>query len=493
MRPSAAPSATSVESQAGLRFDSAHGHPSGLRVDDPAGRLPLDAPAILSSLGPGRLVVPDRGVPVHPASVAALAAAAPNRPTCFVPEIPVSSDLGLPRWQPVLAWFPGQSALGGGTSFFSRRIFSFWTRRQEPSAEDFSECERRPLNSREEQLHYFVDHYTAICPHPIQVSVVVSNTCNLRCVMCPYHSREIRPTHRTNFFQHRRLMDWSVMERIAAECGAMRVPVKIGNIEEPLLHPRIVGFVTQCRQAGVPSVHITTNGTLLTPQMGRNLLEAGLTSLYISLDAAWTGTYHRVRQADLDRVERNVREFLEIRRSGNFPCRVMVSLVRNEGLSPREEQEFIARWFPQTDGVIIYHLARYEDGNSRFTQVHEVAQTKMREAGRRWPCLNPWQEIYLLPDGRVFYCCETVSKLAFENLESMGQHPQQGIQEIWRGEGFRALRRDLILGDLSRWPACAGCGIWMAHASETTKENGRRITRNMITEIHEHDLGMADR
>jgi MoaA/NifB/PqqE/SkfB family radical SAM enzyme len=480
-------SETSADERTGLRLDGAHENRSALRVVDPARRLPPEAAASLARLGTGTVVVPDRGVPIHPASVAKVAAVAgPDRPLCFVPEIPVASDLGLPRYEPVLAWFPGNRRKIDSSRWLPRRIFARLAGRADTEDFDLQQCQRVALTSQAEQLHYFVDHYAAICPNPIQVSVIVSNTCNLHCVMCPYHSRQIKPTHRTDFFHHRRLMTWEVMEQIAAECGSMRVPVKIGNVEEPLMHPRIVGFVSRCRRSGVPSVHITTNGTLLTPQMSQNLLEAGLTSVYVSLDAARPGTYQRIRQGDLDRVERNVRAFLAARRAGGFACRVMVSLVRNEGVSEREEEEFIARWFPETDGVILYHLARYEDGNSRFAAVHEVAKSKVREAGRRWPCLNPWQEIYLLPDGRAYYCCETVSKLAFEHLESMGRYPRQSLQAIWHGEVFRSLRRDLIGDELGRWSACFGCGIWMAHVTEATQRGGRKITRNMTTEIHEH-------
>jgi len=236
----------------------------------------------------------------------------------------------------------------------------------------------------------------------------------------------------------------------------------------------------------MPSVHVTTNGTLLTPVMGRNLLEAGLTSLYVSLDAARPDTYRRIRQGDLGRVEGNVRAFLESRRAGGFACRLMLSLVRNEGVTAEEEEEFVARWMPDAEGVILYHLARYDDGNSRFGTVHEVARAKVRDAGRRWACLNPWQEVYLLPDGRVYYCCETISKLAFEHLRSMGRFPEEGLGAIWHGEAFRALRRDLIRNEPARWPACDRCGIWMAHVSETVREDNKKITRNMITEIHEH-------
>ena len=283
---------------------------------------------------------------------------------------------------------------------------------------------------------------TPSAPAPVQVSVVVSNTCNLHCTMCPYHSREIRPTHKTPFFAERRSMSWELLERIAGECGGLRVPVKMGNVEEPLVHPGIVEFVRRCRTLGVPAVHITTNGTLLTLERGKELLEAGLTSLYVSLDAARPETYRQVRHADLARVEENVRAFLETRRRGQFPCRVLLSFVRNRGVTPEEEEEFVGRWLPQSDGVILYQLAEYEGGNSRFAAVHEVAEAKMREAGGRWPCLNPWQEMYLLPDGATYYCCETISKLAFEPLESMGPFSRAGNRGDLAGRRIpRAPRR----------------------------------------------------
>jgi pyruvate-formate lyase-activating enzyme len=473
-----------------------------IEVRDPAGRLPPEAVEILSSLEGGTLIVPDRGVPIHPASVARVAATAgrfprprsargawseaSGWPLAFVPEIPVASELGLPRYEPVLYWLPQGRSNGGSAP--RRLLGRLFRRRQSPleaSPPELEQCERIALDGQDEQIHYFADHFDAICPAPLQVSVVVSNTCNLHCTMCPYHSREIRLTHKTPFFAERRSMSWELLERIASECGGLRVPVKIGNIEEPLVHPGIVEFVRRCRTLGVPAAHITTNGTLLTLERGKELLEAGLTSLYVSLDAARPETYRRVRHADLARAEENVRAFLETCRWGGFSCRVLLSFVRNHGVTAEEENEFVARWLPQSDGVILYQLAEYEGGNSRFAAIHEMAQAKIRQAGGRWPCLNPWQEMYLMPDGSTYYCCETISKLAFEPLESMGQFSQEGIAEIWRGRAFRALRRDLIRNRFERWPACAQCGIWMAHVSQVSETGGRKVTQNMITEIIE--------
>lgn len=453
-----------------------------VRVCDPGSHLPPAISALLPQGANGTLWAPDRGVRVHTTSVQRLISRTHRRVVLsFTPDIPVTSELGLTRYRPILYWLPDGKEL----SFPLDNTSS-------PTDEDrfiraledkHAGMERIAETSLSEQIHYFADNFGIICPKPIQVSAVVSNQCNLKCVMCPYHSPEIKPTHTTSFIKAPKQMPIEVMKRIALECGSLKIPVKMGNIEEPLLHPFIVEFVSLCRSNGVPGVHITTNGIPLNRDRAERLLDAGLTSLYISLDAARPDTYRRVRGSALHRAEANVRRFLRLRREKHISCTVMVSLVKNRQVSEVEISEFCARWLGEADGVILYTLGEYESGSTRFDHLHEVARRRMRVADHRWPCLNPWQEVYILPDGQVDYCCETVSRRAFGNLVSMGDYPSTSLQEIWLGEPFTSLRKALIMGELAEWPACRDCGIWMAHVSESTVENGRRVTRNMITEI----------
>ncbi len=453
-----------------------------ITVHDPGNRLPREFRSSLPKAVHGTLLVPDHGVPIHPASAERfLSRISQDKSLCFTPEIPVASQLGLPKYEPLIYWYPDRET-----------TLPMWQRlvgrmhlpgRTAPGLSGTSKPEALTETNPVERLHYFVSHLNAISPKPAQVSIVVSNVCNLKCVMCPYHSPQIKPTHSTKFFEEKTWMAWDMMDRIASECGSLRTPVKMGNIEEPLLHPQIVDFIQACRSRGVPSVHITSNGAALTPELSRRLLEAGLTSLYISIDAARPETYKRIRGALLDRVETNVRAFLQTRRDMGASCTVMVSFVKNQGVSADEVREFQDRWLKNTEGIILYNLGEYEVGSARFNELNPVAREKLHQTKGRWPCLNPWQEMYLLPDGRVYYCCETISKLAFEELESMGSYPDQSLTEIWQGEAFRALRRDLIEGELTRWPACDACRIWMAHATSTTENEGIRTTTNMITEV----------
>lgn len=455
-------------------------------VRDPGRRLPATAADLLQRPGlAGVLTVTDK-VPIHPDSVARFAAAmGPDEALAWAPEVPVVTNLGLPRYEPLLRWEPVRKpTLKDALPRLRRAVGRLRSGQPAGAASPAREARRLTDTTIPERVHYFATHFGALSQKPIQVSVVVTNSCNLECVMCPYHSPEIKPLHTTEYFDHKDTMSWEHMERIAAECGRLQIPVKMGNIEEPLLHPRLTDFIRLCRQKGVPTVHITSNGTILTERMARGLIEAGLTSLYISMDAARPDTYSRVRGGDLEKLEKNVRGLLRLRKEMGANLRVLTSFIRNHGVTEEEEQEFRDRWNAEADGTIFYNLAEYAERAARFEEINRVAKDLMAREGR-WACLNPFQEIYVLPDGRVYYCCETVAQLAFSEPEPMAHHPVRGLQDIWLGDAFTRLRGDLLAGRDDKWSSCASCGIWAAHVCEITEEKGVRVTRNMITEIFE--------
>ncbi|MBE1426401.1 MoaA/NifB/PqqE/SkfB family radical SAM enzyme [Desulfomicrobium macestii] len=430
-----------------------------------------------SSLG-GELLLCPEAAPLHPTSIAAFfGSLKPDTVNYFVPVIPVSSELGLPKYDPLMIWVPDHVSVP--REELLKRPFAPLRLGREAGVV-FHRVEGASMT---EQEHYFVDHFGSVSARPVQVSVVVSNRCNLSCVMCPYHGKKARSTHARDYFSRPEFMDRDLLFSIAGNVGRLGAPVKVGNIEEPLLHPDMAEFIRRAREAGSPSAHITTNGVLLTEERADALLDAGLTSIYISLDAALPDTYARIRGGDLAKVESQVLSFIEKakRRSPDFA--VFTSCVLNDGLDRDEVERFAEKWCASSDGAIFYNLGTYNGGSTSFSSIHAVAQNKIQESGKRWPCLNPWQEIYILPDGQCLYCCETLSRLAHTSLQSMGDVPETPLSEIWLGKPFSDLRRALIRNDLGQWPACDKCNIWMAHVAETEDKPTGKVVRNMITEI----------
>lgn len=100
----------------------------------------------------------------------------------------------------------------------------------------------------------------------------LTDQCNLSCHYCNEFDNET---------PHPATSDLKKWLRKLRDLGVMRVNFLGG---EPLLHPHVVELVRFARRIGFFTVGMSTNGLLLTEQLVRDLEEAGLGSLQISVD-----------------------------------------------------------------------------------------------------------------------------------------------------------------------------------------------------------------
>ncbi len=144
-----------------------------------------------------------------------------------------------------------------------------------------------------------------------RVYVEASGCCNLNCPMCV----------RRQWSEPMGLMGSPIFERLVAGLKAFSVPptVVFGGFGEPLYHPDIAEMVSQLKGVGC-RVELITNGTLLTPECSRALINAGLDLLWVSLDGATPESYQDVRAgAEFSNVIHNLRRFRASRRPGHRP------------------------------------------------------------------------------------------------------------------------------------------------------------------------------
>ncbi len=95
--------------------------------------------------------------------------------------------------------------------------------------------------------------------------------------------------------------------------------VFFGGLGEPLFHPRTVEMVERVRAIGAP-VELITNGILLNAERSRRLIDAGLGTLWVSLDGSKPESYEDVRLgAELPRVLENIETFRSLRRHSFRP------------------------------------------------------------------------------------------------------------------------------------------------------------------------------
>jgi MoaA/NifB/PqqE/SkfB family radical SAM enzyme len=100
---------------------------------------------------------------------------------------------------------------------------------------------------------------------------------------------------------------------------AQQPTVYFGGIGEPLYHKRTPAWIAAAKQAGA-RVEMITNGTMLTEQRSKQIIEAGLDLLWVSIDGASPESYADVRLgAELPRVIENMERFRRLRRGWHQP------------------------------------------------------------------------------------------------------------------------------------------------------------------------------
>jgi len=162
-----------------------------------------------------------------------------------------------------------------------------------------------------------------------KIYIEPTNRCNLECRTC------IRNVWDEPLGE----MSSATFERIVEGLHSFSPPptVFFGGLGEPLSHPHIVEMVEQAKTLG-SSVELITNGTLLTKDLSKQLIEAGLDLLWVSLDGATPESYADVRLgAVLPEVLTNLANFRKARGFTLFP-----TLLPDYHLKPQTGIVFVA-------------------------------------------------------------------------------------------------------------------------------------------------------
>ena len=235
-------------------------------------------------------------------------------------------------------------------------------------------------------------------------------------------------------FTRGRTLDFNLYRRALEGGAGFGLPsIRLGRTGEPLLNQDIPRWVGEARQKGVLDISLITNGRLLSPKVSRELMDAGLTRLMISVDAGSEEIYRRVRPGgDWQALLANIDSFLEIREKlGSALPLLRVSFVEmslNQGQRPAFEERF---------GPLADYLSF-----QRYQNILGAAETdfSLPEAGpvgeQESPefCSEPFTRLALHADGGLFPCCSD-----FGRRKPLGNLAAGGILAIWTSAEARFL------------------------------------------------------
>ena len=333
------------------------------------------------------------------------------------------------------------------------------------------------------------DARAAFAPaNPRNIFIEVTNHCNLLCSTCPR-------TFTT--YEDLKSLSWEAFVQVVDQFPEMERAVLHG-IGEPLLNYELPRMIAALKARNV-TVLFNTNATLLTIDRARELIDAGLDELRVSLDSVDPKTFHKIRGAPLlNKLITHLKGFVKLKeemgadhpqlslwmmgmRENIQELPEMVRMAADLGIhdvylqrlvyyahdpdSPgmmKADHGLFTNHDAEIDRVIMQaeFLARSLDVCLHASGAATAMQSIVKSTQRRpWSqCMRPWTTAYITANGNALPCC--ISPFATANYQSLilGNVFDQPFQDLWNAKPYQAWRKKL----LSEQPheACAGCGTY---------------------------------
>lgn len=267
-------------------------------------------------------------------------------------------------------------------------------------------------------------------PGRIKVGLELTSKCNLRCGMCPL------PVLRRPYED----MAWPLVEKAEREIHGLGLRLKwLHEMGEPLLYSRIDDAIRL-----FPEASLSTNGLVLTPEVGAKLLATPLKRIRICVDSINPEVYPQLRTGgDFDKLVDLTKKFLAQAKGANL--RIEIQKMRSR-LTLEETVDDFRKLFDLKQ----YKNARVIEKTCEALDVNEETDLHGKFYGCVQGAFFTW--VVVFADGRVTHCCYDA-----HGDQILGDLKTQTLQEIIEGPRMAEMQAAFEKRDFTKLPRCGEC------------------------------------
>jgi MoaA/NifB/PqqE/SkfB family radical SAM enzyme len=326
--------------------------------------------------------------------------------------------------------------------------------------------------------------HTGVPYQPLYVKIKLTWRCNLRCQMCTVWQQSAEERLTLPIIQ-------SLAEELAS-LGTRKVHLSGGEV---LLRPDIFAVIAAFAGREM-QVNLTTNGTLLTPEVATQLVESGIHNVSISLDGATPAVHDALRgKRNWKRTIRGIRNLRRAAKHARHKLHIRINVVITRhnyrdiaGLPDIAHQAGADRLtlIPVDDATgrlrlnktriraynkevaprlanraLAYGMIEGVDEVYPFGQEKtdlELSKVGLYAVGlyETQPCYIPWLHALIDPQGQVNPCC------MLRRMEPMGNLiTEKSFRAVWAGVAFCHFRQQLLAPG-QRPALCHACDDFLA-------------------------------
>jgi len=309
----------------------------------------------------------------------------------------------------------------------------------------------------------------AVYRGPFLMSINVTNSCNLNCVACYFHSA-LNPDRYPKEW-HSAMLDERAFCKLVDEARKLKIrSIIFSGQGEPFVHPNLLSFIKLAKERAL-LCDIFTNGTLIDPSVLNELSLMRLDSLKLSLWDPDPYRYEALRPGYghyLGHIKEWLIYYRQNKNKKKFPEINVVFLINNKNYDCIQEMYDFAETY-RIGGIVFkvmeildsttsdymmneeqikiaYQLLRkFSDLKKRkiysnageFCSMLEYARPRVgnyaRSFFRKMPCYIGWVYTRVLVNGDVVPCCNGSDYV-------LGNIHQKTLSEIWHSREYREFR-----------------------------------------------------
>lgn len=283
---------------------------------------------------------------------------------------------------------------------------------------------------------------------PTAMWIEPTNVCNLRCIMCP---------NSIVFQKNPGFMDINLYKKIIDEAKGFVVFVILCISGESLLHPRFPEMVKYAKNNGL-AVYLSTNATVLTPKLSREILTAGLDWINFSFDGCSKEIYEKIRvNANFEKTLKNITDFLKIKKELKSQTQAELQILVMDKEGEKNYQDNIEKFTRNFKELPLNYIQKRSPSTWGGFLFGTKKYTPKALGNKFSPCSYLWSSLHILWDGRIVACTSD-----FFGTNVLGKFPDKSLREIWNGTPMRNFRQAMVNKNYLKYNKyCAGCdSLW---------------------------------
>lgn len=278
-------------------------------------------------------------------------------------------------------------------------------------------------------------------PLPFYYIIEPTNICNFNCSICPNSLVTNQATSG--------MMSLDLFDCILSQVTESARVIQLYWLGEPLLNKNIFRMIQKCKQRTHAKIIISTNGSLLSSEVSKRLVDSGLDEIIISVDACESqDIYGKIRTGgDIKSLNDNIQSLLLNKGSMSVVLQFIDMYINQP-----EKEKFLNKWKPFECKREISCLYTWANQIPSLNLASDNLSPVLRK--RRVPCADLWNKMAIHWDGSISACC-----FDYANKLVIGNCVDTLLEDIWNNSYANNLRNQHMRGKNLLEP-CSHCDAW---------------------------------